>query len=107
MVILDHSTLPRVTKNASCLRSRWSGGDALCGSAQKRATFQRDAARRPVTRFAQAPLPRLSDPEQAAESPGCEERRRTIMVHEDVVETPVGKEGATELSDVRRCLYPA
>src|SRR5882724_11323281 len=47
------------------------------------------------------------DPQRATERPGGIVRLRTVVIHEDMVEAAIAKEGALEFPDFRRCFHPA
>src|ERR1700730_6817253 len=46
-------------------------------------------------------------PKRAAECPSGVVRFRTVVMQENSVEAAITKEGAAELSDIRRCFHPA
>src|SRR5437773_2184662 len=47
------------------------------------------------------------DPERATERSAAIIRLRTVMIHEDVTEAAITKEGAAEFSNISRCFHPA
>ena len=47
-----------------------------------------------------------SDPKGAPERPGSIVRVRPVVIHKDLVVATVTKDGAAELPDISRCLYP-
>jgi hypothetical protein len=58
------------------------------------------------TEFGPPPAPGL-DPQRATERSGRIVRLRTVVMEEDLTVAAITKEGAAELSDIRRCFHPA
>ena len=47
------------------------------------------------------------DPQRATERPTAIETGRSVVIHEDMAEAAISKDGAAEFSNIRRCFQPA